>query len=119
MPDDLLHVLTRFHREVVMPDVKSTVDDAVGSAVGGLRNEMLTHFDGIYHRFDRLETEYLAITAGLGRLEKQMDALEKRMAAMEKQMTALEKRDVRHELEDLKARVADLQQRIVVLEASL
>ena len=27
-----------------------------------LRQEMLRHFDAIYHRFDRLEQEYHAIT---------------------------------------------------------
>jgi hypothetical protein len=57
MPDDLLQVLTRFHREVVLPDIERVVDSRF-MKVDQLRDEMLTHFDAIYHRLDRLETEY-------------------------------------------------------------
>jgi hypothetical protein len=52
--DDLIPVLTRFHREELLPDVKRIV----GEAVGQLRTEMNAHFDAIYQRFDRLEAEY-------------------------------------------------------------
>ena len=34
-----------------------------------LRQEMLGHFDAIYHRFERLEQEYHAITQTLRRIE--------------------------------------------------
>ena len=57
MAEDLLPILTRFHREVVLPDIKRVVGD--------LRDEMNArftaldgHFDAIYQRFDKLETEY-------------------------------------------------------------
>src|SRR3990170_19108 len=33
-------------------------------------NDLLNHFDQIYNRLDRLETEYFTITAGLQRVEK-------------------------------------------------
>lgn len=51
MADDLIPVLTRFHREVLLPDVKRIV----GEAVGELRTEMNAHFDELNKRFDRLE----------------------------------------------------------------
>jgi len=72
MPDDpiTLATLTLFHREVLLPDVQRIVDHAVG----GLRDEMHArfadvegHFDAIYQRFDRLETEYHMLVAGLKR----------------------------------------------------
>jgi hypothetical protein len=56
MLDDLLPILTRFHREIVLPDIQRIVGDAVGA----LEGRMNAHFDEIYKRFDRLETEYHA-----------------------------------------------------------
>jgi len=61
MADDLIPILTRFHREVVLPDIQRTV----GEAVDGLEGRMNAHFDAIYQRFDRLETEYHMLVAGL------------------------------------------------------
>ena len=54
MADDLLQVLTRFHREVVLPDLERVVD----ARIGPLREEMLSNFDAIYKKLDRLESEY-------------------------------------------------------------
>ena len=51
MAEDLIPILTRFHREVVLPDIQRAVADGVGD----LRREMNAHFDAIYQRFDRLE----------------------------------------------------------------
>ncbi len=52
-----LATLAKFHREIVAPDIERVV--------GGLRLEMnarfdevFGHFDAIYQRFDRLETDY-------------------------------------------------------------
>lgn len=58
--DDLIPILTRFHREIIFPDVQHTV----GSAVGALEQRLNVHFDAIYQRFDRLETEYHMLVAG-------------------------------------------------------
>ncbi len=102
MADDLLQVLTHFYREVVTPDLDRREE---GYAKAEQIRDVLGHLDELYRRFDRLETEYVAITAALSRLEK---------------LTAdLQEKDVRQELDVLKARVADLQERIAVLEASL
>jgi hypothetical protein len=57
--DDLIAVLTRFHREVLLPDVKRVV----GQAMGELRAEMNAHFDAINKRFDGLESEYHRLEA--------------------------------------------------------
>jgi phage shock protein A len=103
--DDLIQSLTRFHQEVVMPDFR----EALQTESGNLRREVLSHFDDLYHRFDRLETEYQSLVAGVGRVEKRMLNIERR----------LEKLDVREELETLKTRVADLQDRIARLESEL
>ncbi len=53
MSEDLLPLLTRFHREIVLPDIERIVGDAVGA----LEGRMNAHFDEIYKRFERLETE--------------------------------------------------------------
>jgi hypothetical protein len=52
MGDDLIPMLTRFHREVVLPDIGRVV----GEAVDGLEGRMNAHFDAIYERFEKLET---------------------------------------------------------------
>lgn len=65
MADDLLSMLTRFHREVVVPDIERIVD----SRVAPLREEMLSNFDAVYKRFDRLESEYAALSAAVKRIE--------------------------------------------------
>ncbi|HEX2120246.1 MAG TPA: hypothetical protein VHL59_01265 [Thermoanaerobaculia bacterium] len=70
MADELLSVLTRFHREIVVPDIERIVGDAVNGAVDPLRNQMLTHFDGLYQRMARLESEYQALYVAVKRLEE-------------------------------------------------
>ncbi len=58
MADDLFGVLTRFHREVVIPDLDSrigAVSQELRGEIRALRDEMLSHFDAVYKRFDRLE----------------------------------------------------------------
>jgi hypothetical protein len=58
--DDLIPVLTRFHREVLLPDVKRIVGEAVGQLQTEMNErfvEVNGRFEAIYKRFDRLETE--------------------------------------------------------------
>lgn len=47
----------RFHREVVAPEFQQLLD----AQKTELRNEMLTGFDAVYKRFDRLETEMVML----------------------------------------------------------
>lgn len=72
MAGDLLQVLTRFHREVIVPDLDRR-DERLGTVEQKL-DEVLTHFDAIYHRFDRLESEYQALASAVGRLEQATDS---------------------------------------------
>jgi predicted nuclease with TOPRIM domain len=91
MADELYDVLTRFHREVVIPDMQRMI--------GEVRSEVLSHFDTLYKRLDRLESEYQALRAAVIRIEEKLDR------------TAL-----RSELLELKARVATLEEKIAELE---
>ena len=73
MPEELISVLTRFHREVVLPDIERIVTEAIAgvdSRVSRLRDETLSHFDAVYKRFDRLEIEYHALAAAVKRIEQ-------------------------------------------------
>ena len=54
MAEDLFPLLTRFHREIIVPDIQRIV----GDAVGGLEQRMNARFDAIYTRFDHLEIGY-------------------------------------------------------------
>ncbi|HEX7708693.1 MAG TPA: hypothetical protein VF701_19690 [Thermoanaerobaculia bacterium] len=74
MADDLLQVLTRFHREVIVPDLDRR--DERLAKVDQKLDEVLTYVDAIHHRFDRLESEYKTLVAGVGGLERQTAALE-------------------------------------------
>ncbi|MCA1732724.1 MAG: hypothetical protein LC732_03890 [Acidobacteria bacterium] len=62
MSDDLLNVLTRFHREVVVPDIDRIVGEKIDGKVTPFREEMLANFDAVFRRLDRLEN-------GRGRVE--------------------------------------------------
>ncbi len=105
MPDELLSVLTRFHREVVVPDIERIVD----AKITPLREEMLANFDAVFKTLDRLESEYHALTAAVKRLEDRMAAVEQK----------IDKLALRSELVELKERVQALEQRIAELEAQL
>jgi chromosome segregation ATPase len=61
-----------------------------------LRQEMLGHFDAIYHRFERLEQEYYAITQALRRIEAGLanergrrEILERALAELKQHVAAL------------------------------
>jgi hypothetical protein len=59
MADDLLATLTRFHREIVLPDIRRIVEDVTNPRF----DEINHHFDEVYKRLDRLETEYHMLVA--------------------------------------------------------
>ena len=67
--EDLYTVLVRFHRDVVLPDIERIVDARLDATVTPLRREMLSNFDAVYQRFDRLESETAALKAAVQRLE--------------------------------------------------
>jgi hypothetical protein len=71
--DDLLNVLGRFHRDVLMPEVKAAIQESERR----LRDTTLSHFDAIYRRFDRLEIEYHALAAAVGRVELRLGSADR------------------------------------------
>jgi chromosome segregation ATPase len=77
-------------------------------------NDLLNHFDQIYNRLDRLETEYFTITAGLQRVEKQLVGIEEKL---DKEIAIRER--LEREISDLKQRVAVLQRKIEEIEIRL
>jgi hypothetical protein len=48
--EDLIPVLTRFHRDIVLPDIERIV----GASEQRLRNEMRTLFDSLSHQIEEL-----------------------------------------------------------------
>lgn len=114
--EDLVKVLTQFHREIVVPDIKRIVSDAVESSERRLRDEMQTGFDSLAHRLDRLETEYHMLVVGLKRVEERLDRVEGRLDKFEQR---LDKLALRSELLELKARVEGLQEQVRTLEARI
>jgi predicted nuclease with TOPRIM domain len=103
--EDLVQVLTKFHREVIVPDIERIV----GASEQRLTDEMHTLFDALAQRLDRLETEYHVLVAGLKRVEERLDRLE----------TRLDKMALRSELLELKTRVDGLQEQVRTIEARL
>ena len=72
-----------------------------------LRQEMLGNFDAIYHRFERLEQEYHAITQALRRIEAGLadeggrrEILERALAELKQHVAALQSR-----IEDIEQRL--------------
>jgi chromosome segregation ATPase len=64
-----------------------------------LRQEMLGYFDAVYHRFERLEQEYYAITQALRRIEAGLadergrrEILERALAELKQHVAALQSR---------------------------
>ena len=68
MADDLIPILTRFHREVVLPDIQRLV----GEAVGGLEGRMTPTSTPSISVSTGCETEYQMLVAGLRRVEERL-----------------------------------------------
>ncbi|HVT05444.1 MAG TPA: hypothetical protein VHL58_18950 [Thermoanaerobaculia bacterium] len=105
MAEDLLTVLTRFHREIVVPDLERVVD----TRIAPLSEEMLTNFDAVFQRLERLDSEYHSLSAAMKRLEERMITVDQK----------IDKLALRSELVELRERVVALEQRLAQLEAQL
>ena len=77
-------------------------------------NDLSSHFDQIYNRLDRLETEYFTIIAGLQGVEKQLVSIEEKL---DKEIAIRER--LEKEVSDLKQRVVALQRKIEEIEIRL
>ncbi|HEV8226117.1 MAG TPA: hypothetical protein VGQ74_03890 [Methylomirabilota bacterium] len=81
--------------------------DAMDHQFVELGQETLGHFDAIYHRFERLEQEYHAITQALRRIEARSADEHGRREILERALA------------ELKLQVAELQSRIEEIEQRL
>ena len=81
--------------------------DEVDLRLTELRQEMLGHFDAIYHRFERLEQEYYAITQALRRIEAGLADERGRREILERALAALKEHVV-----ELQSRIEDIEQRL-------
>jgi chromosome segregation ATPase len=136
MKNDMLQMLTRFHREIALPDVQRIVDQAVGT----LRNDMNSHFDGVYARFDRLESEYYALKSWMsrlderlariesevqslngrmGRVESEVQSLNGRMGCVESEVQSLNARMAQTELQAVKSNLVALEMRVTDIEKKI
>ena len=66
--------------------------DAMDHQFVELRQETLGHFDTIYHRFERLEQEYHAITQALRRIEARLADEHGRREVLERALAELKQR---------------------------
>jgi chromosome segregation ATPase len=114
MKNEMLQVLTRFHQEVIIPDVQRIVEDAIDKSVGSLRNDMYSHFDAIYVRFDRLESEYYALKSWMGRIDERLARVESEVQSLNARMDRVESelQFVKSHLRALEMRVADIEKKI-------
>ncbi len=81
-----LGVLAQFHREVILPDVQRIV----GEAIAGSERRMQANFDAIFHKLDKLETEYELLKVGLARVEGRLNRVERRLDGMDERLKVLE-----------------------------
>jgi predicted nucleic acid-binding Zn-ribbon protein len=107
--DDLVSVLTQFHRDVMLPDVERVVRESAQT----LRDDMNTGFDHVYKRLDTIETETQLLRKALSRLETRCDQWERRLENIENELqrvaTHAEVEAIRAEITKLKKRLDDLE----------
>ena len=87
MSEDLVPLLSRFHREVLLPDVKRVVAEAVEASERRLRDEMQTGFDSLAREATDLREVYHLVEGALKRLE-----LKARVDGLQEQVRILESR---------------------------
>ena len=105
MAEELWNTLVRFHREVALPEIGVQLHEEMAA----FRRETNGHFDAIYKRLDRLESEYQALNAAVRRIEERLTAVEQKLDRMA----------LRSELIELKTQVANLEERIAQLESEI
>lgn len=69
--EDLVQVLTKFHREILVPDIERIVGAAVEGSERRLRDEMHTLFDALAHQIQDLKVD--GLKAQVRTLEARLD----------------------------------------------
>ena len=89
----------RFHRDVLVPEVERIV----GESEERITRRFNAHFDSVYQRLDRLETEYQMLVVGLKQVEDRLDTVEARLDGVEGRLDRIEERmALRSEVDGLK-----------------
>lgn len=71
--DDVVSTLRSFYLETIRPDMEGILRDSkaeLREEIVEFRRDVDHHFDGLYHRLDRLETEYHMLVEGVRRVEQ-------------------------------------------------
>ncbi len=87
---DLFDVLNEFYLKILEPRF-DRIENRLNEHDQKFK-DILLHFDQIYQRLERLETEYYAIKAGIDRIENRLDAMNNRLDAVENRLDAVENR---------------------------
>lgn len=126
--DELIRPLTRFHREVFVPDLERIIDERFEQRLTPFIRETNANFDAVFERLDRLDDEMVALRAAVTHLEARMDGVEARLTVIERDLAALKTRverldehmtahaaemsEQREELTNIKKRVAALERKL-------
>jgi chromosome segregation ATPase len=102
---DILDTLKDFYGKIIEPRF-DRIDGRLDEHDQKFQ-DILKHFDEIYHRFERLETEYYSIIAGLKRIEDKLDREISKRELIEREIAAL------------RERVSKLQERIENIDSQL
>ncbi|HEV2719348.1 MAG TPA: hypothetical protein VG323_04955 [Thermoanaerobaculia bacterium] len=131
MAEELWQTLTRFHREVIAPDLRDMVDEALvplREEIAASRRDNERHFDAIYKRLDTIDSEIQSLRAAVKRLEEDVAVLKADVATLKADVAALKlsveseaaaRAELRQELDQIKAQIAELQEKAAQIEAQL
>jgi chromosome segregation ATPase len=98
MKNELIEVLTRFHREVFLPDLQRILDDVVEKSARSLRKEKseyyglkswISHLD---ERLARVETEIQSMNGDIAHVESELQFVKSHLIALEMCITDIEKK---------------------------
>ena len=98
-------------------DIRRSVDQnaATGeSNLASLRNEMLTHFDGLFKENADRRTEYIAVSAAISRLEASVARVER--DSREDRVT---QKQLQSDVHELRLLYGTIEQRVSQLEVAL
>jgi predicted nucleic acid-binding Zn-ribbon protein len=127
MNDEMFLVLTRFHREVFLPDFQRILDDAVEKSARSLRKEKSEYYglkswaSYLDERLARVETEVQSMNgADIAYVESELQFVRSHLRALEMLVTDIEKKIERlateSELIEIRQQIVKLNDRISALE---
>jgi chromosome segregation ATPase len=122
----MLQVLTRFHREVFLPDLQRILDDAVEKFARSPREEKSEYYGlklwvtSIDERLARVESEVQSLNARMDRIESELQFVKSHLRALEMRVADIEKKVDRlateTELVEIRQQIVDLNERVAALE---